>query len=170
VPESVNKRSQRVGELLQHELASLITNELKDPRVGFVTVTEVRLTKDLKSAKVYLSIYGPDAERQGALQGLQNAAGFLKRQLGQRLELRFIPELVFCLDETLDKAMRLQQLMTAISHGETETPSAAATEHVPAETLRSDLAERQKLFAEEKKQRAQRDKARGRRKKDRGRP
>lgn len=122
------KRPQRVGELLQHELADLITNELKDPRVGFVTVTEVRVTNDLRLAKVFVSIYGTPEERAGSLEGLHKAAGYLKRELAGRIDLRYVPELVFTPDETLDHADRLDTLMQAIAHGETEPPPPAPRE------------------------------------------
>jgi ribosome-binding factor A len=146
VSESSHTRSQRVGELLQHELASLITNELKDPRVGFVTVTEVRVSPDLRNARVYVSIYGTPEERAGSLDGLRKAAGYLRHALGGRMQLRYLPELMFSADETLDRADRLQTLMKAIAHGDTATPDAQASAPVAARTDRSDLAERKKTF------------------------
>ncbi len=165
VPDSDKKRSARVGELIKHELAELITNELKDPRVGFVTVTEVRVPGDLRSAKVFVSIYGDDEGRQSSLAGLNAAAGFLKRELGRRLQLRHVPELTFVHDESLDRADRLQALMNAIAHGETETPDTELHQAVPVDTARTALAERQQHFSEER----QRNKKKTARRRTRGR-
>ncbi|MBN1961084.1 MAG: 30S ribosome-binding factor RbfA [Deltaproteobacteria bacterium] len=145
------KRTHQVGELIQHELANVITNELKDPRVGFVTVTEVRVTGDLRNARVYVSIYGSQEQRNSSLEGLRTAAGYLKHILAQRLELRFIPELSFECDESLDRAERLETVMQAIAKGETQTPAHETTEPLAAETYRSELAIKRQSFAAERK-------------------
>jgi ribosome-binding factor A len=158
------KRSQRVGELVQHELAGLISNELKDPRVGFVTVTEVRLSGDLRQAKVFVSVYGDENQRKASLEGLERAAGFLKREVGRRLGLRVTPELSFEHDDTLATASRLEAIMNAISHGETEPPNPAMTAPVPVDTHRSALANRERDFAARRAEKPRRPKnKRGRR-------
>ena len=145
--ESPNKRTQRVSALIRETLASIFVDGLRDPRVGFVTVTEVRATPDLKTAKIFVSVYGTDAERQASVEGLNDAAGFLRRELSHRLELRFTPELLFVLDTTLDQATRLETLMSAIAKGEIETPPLMPTELAPVQTERSVLAESAKQFA-----------------------
>jgi ribosome-binding factor A len=149
VPDIDNKRPQRVAELLGHELASLISNELTDPRIGFVTVTEVRLSNDLRNARVYVSIYGDEEHRQASLEGLSKAAGYLRHLLGPKLQLRCTPELMFCHDESLDRADRLETLLRAVARGETSTPLASPAAPVAVQTDRSALADRRREFDEE---------------------
>lgn len=144
--ESDHKRSSRVGPLIQQELSRLLFNGLKDPRVGFVTVTEVRVTDDFGQAKVYVSIYGEPEKRQESLQGLKAAAGYLKRELAAVLKLRHMPDLFFVLDESLDKAQRLHQVMNAISRGESELPPAVETSFVPVKTPRAEMTESAKVL------------------------
>jgi ribosome-binding factor A len=120
-----------VGHLLQQELARLLVEGIKDPRVGFVTVTEVRVTDDLKHAQAYVSILGDDSQRQSTLAGLKAAAGFVKRELGQRCKLRYIPSLSFEHDDTLDNAQRLEVIFAAVKRGETEIPPPEALEPLP---------------------------------------
>ena len=155
VSESERKRAQRVGVLIQHELANVITNEMKDPRVGFVTVTEVRVTGDLRGAKVFVSVLGPPEQRTASLDGLRAAAGYFKHVLASRLDLRWVPDLEFAADETLDKAERLETLMQAIARGETDTPPAEALPPMAARTDRSDLADRRKSFDEQRRRQGQ---------------
>lgn len=151
VSESERKRSQRVGVLIQHELANVITNEMKDPRVGFVTVTEVRVTGDLRAAKVFVSVLGPPEQRAASIDGLRAAAGYFKHVLASRLDLRWVPDLEFSADETLDKAERLETIMQAIARGDIDTPPAEALPPMAARTDRSDLAEKRKSFEDERK-------------------
>lgn len=135
------KRGQRLGQLIQQEIAKLLVNEVKDPRVGFATVTEVRTAPDLTLAKVFVSILGGDAERESTLMGLSQAKGFLRRELAHRLKLRQMPELQFELDTTLDQADRLETVFRAINDGKTDAePPGATGEPVRAETHRTALA------------------------------
>ena len=122
---------------MQEELGRLLVENVKDPRVGFVTVPEGRLADDLRNARVFVSVYGTDEDRATSLKGLQKAASFLRRELAGRLKLRHTPELIFEIDTTLDKAQRLQQVMGAIARGETESPDASALEVVPVSISRS---------------------------------
>ncbi len=107
----VRFRRQRLGDQLQVELALLIQREVRDPRVGFVTVTEVRMSPDLKYARVYVSIMGEHEHKEESLAALDRARGFLKAQIGKRLRLRYVPELRFTVDETLDHAERIESLL-----------------------------------------------------------
>lgn len=113
-----NKRSQRVAQLIAQELSLLLIHGLKDPRVGFVTITQVRLTDDLKSAHVFVSILGEEADRKSCLAGLTAATGFLRRELGQRLKLRYMPQMQFIHDDSLDKVQRLDMLFAATHNDE----------------------------------------------------
>ena len=140
MPQAGFKRTERVSQLIQKELGNLLVKDLMDPRVGFVTVTEVRVTDDLRSARVYVSVYGTDEERQASLDGLSDAAGYLKSQLGRRIHLRYTPNLTFALDTTLDEAERLDALINAASDGATDSPGEQPRTVVPVQTSRSELA------------------------------
>ena len=142
---SSSNRPQKVGQLIQKELGNLLIEGLKDPRIGFATITEVRVTGDLRQAKVFVSVYGTDKERQDSLEGLTAAAGFLKRQLGRALRLRFLPDLIFSLDTSLDQAHRLDEIIHAIESGDKEIPDTEVHKTVPVATdrkARVDSAER----------------------------
>ncbi len=104
-------RAQKVGQVLQQELASIITFELQNPRIGFMTVTEVRVTDDLRTARVYISVLGDDSQRDESLVSLKASVSYLRRELGRRVKLRYVPDLIFCLDDTLDRAERLDRLL-----------------------------------------------------------
>ncbi|MGD8378156.1 MAG: 30S ribosome-binding factor RbfA [Gammaproteobacteria bacterium] len=100
-------RSRRVGEQIQRELSELIRREIKDPRVGMVTVMEVRVTRDLGHAKVFVSFMQPDIDVAGSVAALNHAAGFLRRELGREMKIRTVPELHFVHDESLERGARL---------------------------------------------------------------
>lgn len=104
-------RRRRVGEQLQEELAKLIAHEVKDPRIGFVTVTEVRMSKDLRHARVYVSVMGDEEETEQSMKTLRRIEGFLRGQIGKRIRLRHVPELDFVIDETLARAERIEELL-----------------------------------------------------------
>lgn len=116
---------------MQEELGRLFVEGLKDPRIGFVTVTEVRLGDDLRSAHVYVSIFGTDEVRAATLAGLKAAAGYLRREIGHRLKLRFAPELTFMHDDSLDRAQRLEVLFNAAARGEHDVPAPVGPEALP---------------------------------------
>jgi ribosome-binding factor A len=148
----MSKRAERVGQLIQQELADLLTNKLMDPRVGFVTVTEVRVADDLKNARVFVSIYGDDDARQRTLDGLHEAGGFLRHELGRRVKLRYTPELSFALDNTLDQAMRLERLLQAAKEPGQDADAAgdgAQAEVVPVVTARSAQAAQAAVLQEQ---------------------
>lgn len=112
-------RIARVARQVQQELSQIIEEQLKDPRVGMVTLTSVQMTPDLRIARVYFSRLGDTAEREAAKSALEHAAGFLRRELGQRLRMRFLPELRFYIDDSLERYDRISELL--------ETPQPAAT-------------------------------------------
>lgn len=135
------KRGQRLGQLIQQEIAKLLVNEVKDPRVGFATVTEVRTAPDLTLARVFVSILGDDSQRQSTLTGLGKARGFLRRELAHRLKLRQMPELQFELDTTLDDVDRLESVFRSINEGNNDPGAIEAPNAlVNAETHRTALA------------------------------
>ena len=115
----VQFRRERLGDQLRVELADLIQREIRDPRVGFVTVTEVRMSPDLRHARAYVSILGDAEQTAESFDALQRAGGFLRSQIGRRLKLRHVPDLRFVLDETLDTSARIDSLLEE-TRGESE--------------------------------------------------
>ena len=111
------RRTERLAEEIREEVAQIIGGEMKDPRLGFVTVTRVALTSDLRLARVLVSIMGADKERAKSLGILRRAAGFVRRELGQRLGIRHTPEVMFVLDEGLDNSERVAQLLDEVASG-----------------------------------------------------
>jgi ribosome-binding factor A len=111
-------RMSRIGEEMKKELSILIQREIKDPRIGFVTVTGVEVTSDLQLAKVYVSIFGSEEERESTLAGLQKAKGFLRTEIGRRIKLRHVPELVFKMDTSIDYGNKIDSLLRQISSAE----------------------------------------------------
>jgi ribosome-binding factor A len=110
----MTRRTERLGEEIREEVAQLIAGELKDPRIGFVTVTRVAVTPDLRTARIFVGVLGTEKQRQTTLAGLKQASGFLRRTLGQSLRLRHTPELVFQYDEGLDASDRVARLLDEI--------------------------------------------------------
>ncbi len=106
-----HSRTLRIAEQIQRELAELIRLELKDPRVGMVTLTDVEVTADYAHAKVFFTTLGTDDQIAAATAGLNHAAGFLRHELGQRIKLRGIPQLHFIYDESVERGVRLSRLI-----------------------------------------------------------
>lgn len=104
-------RSSRVAEQVQRELAELIRLELKDPRVGLVTITGVELTPDYAHAKVFYTTLADPSARQGIDAGLRRASGYLRRELGRRIRIHTLPELHFVFDESVERGDRLSRLI-----------------------------------------------------------
>src|SRR3954454_6208307 len=104
-------RIRRVNEAMREVLSGAITTELKDPRVGFVTVTAVETSPDLRHARVFVSVLGNPGERRRTLLALDRAHGFLQRRLGTELRLKHTPHLVFVYDDTPERGMRISELL-----------------------------------------------------------
>ena len=104
-------RMRRVDEAMREVLSGAITSELKDPRVGFVTVTSVDTASDLRHARVYVSVLGTDSVRRRSLDGMRSAHGYLQRRVADELHLKHTPTLDFVYDDTLDRAQRIDELL-----------------------------------------------------------
>ena len=104
-------RMRRVDEAMRQVLGDALAQELKDPRIGFVTVTDVKTSPDLRHARVYVSVLGTDAEQEATLDGLRSAHGFLQGRVASELRLKRTPELQFDLDHTAERAARLERLI-----------------------------------------------------------
>jgi ribosome-binding factor A len=105
------KRADRVNALLQRELGMLISEELRDPRIAFTTVTAVQITDDLRSARVHVSVLGDEEAAAKTMQGLEDAKRFLRHELGSRTDLRIVPELTFVPDRSAEQAVRIATLL-----------------------------------------------------------
>jgi ribosome-binding factor A len=104
-------RMRRVDEAMREVLSDALVKDLKDPRVGFVTVTAVETSPDLRHARVYVSVLGADAEREASLAGLRSAHGFLQRHVAQELRLKHTPQLAFIEDDTARRADRVERIL-----------------------------------------------------------
>ncbi|MCP4400547.1 MAG: 30S ribosome-binding factor RbfA [bacterium] len=108
------KRADRVKHLIQQELSRILQMEIKDPRVQFVTVTKVSLSVDLRNAKIFVSSLDASHNREELLAGLKRASGYVRGELGRRLKLKYIPQIEFVSDDSLDKQDRLFNLLDQI--------------------------------------------------------
>ena len=111
-------RQEKLGELIVVELSDLLRTRLKDPRVGFASITHVEVSGDLRHAKVFVSVMGNPEEQEGTMIGLKHAAGFLRHELAGRLVLRFMPELVFKLDMSIEQGSHVLELIRQIEQEE----------------------------------------------------
>lgn len=120
-----NRRMRRLDELLRQEIARLISEEVRDPRVGFTTVMDARVSPDLRHARVYVSVLGDAAEKEAAVEALRRARGFLRGRLGSIVQMRYLPELEFELDRSLERASRIEEILERVrppSNAEDEPP------------------------------------------------
>lgn len=111
------KRSDRVGHNLQKEISEIIMNRVKDPRLGFLTITGVEVARDIKSAKVFVSVLKED-ERDDTMQALEAAASFIRHELKKRLRMKVIPELSFFYDTSPEYADRMSRLLRDVGEGQ----------------------------------------------------
>jgi ribosome-binding factor A len=117
------KRSERVADLIKAELSDILLKEVRDPRIGSVTITAVELTEDLRSAKIFFVKMGGDAQSHELQDSLQKASGFIKRELGKRLQLRYIPALTFIYDPSFEYGDRIEKLLAQVKKKEDGTDS-----------------------------------------------
>jgi ribosome-binding factor A len=106
-----SQRAQRVGEQIQRELGELLRDDVKDPRVGRVTITAVEVSSDLSHAKIFVTHLAGREHADEAVQALQHTAGFLRRELSRRMQLYSVPQLHFAYDDSIESGMRLSQLI-----------------------------------------------------------
>jgi ribosome-binding factor A len=123
----MGRRVERLTEEIREQVARMIASDLKDPRLGFITVTRVELTHDLGLARVHVGVLGSEAERKKSLAALQQASGFVRRELGKRLRIRHTPEVEFRYDKGLDATDRVAQLLEA-ERRRAEQPAGVAGE------------------------------------------
>jgi len=110
----VRIRAKQVGEQMKKELSDIIGRKLKDPRVGFVTVTDVEVTGDLQQAKVYITVLGDEKEKEETLMALTKAKGFIRSEIGRRIRLRRTPDILFEFDPSIDYGYRIDALIEKV--------------------------------------------------------
>lgn len=118
---SSRQRVQRIGEEIKKEAAEII-RQMKDPRIGFATITDVEVSNDLRHVKIYVSVYGDEDAKEQTLAGLQAAKGFVRTELGRTIRLRHTPDVTFRLDGSIEQGARINQIISEITSG---TPAAA---------------------------------------------
>lgn len=112
------KRAQRVGGLILEEISMILQREIKDPRIGFITITNVIVSDDLRHARVFVSVMGDEKEKKTSLEGLYSASGFIRKELANRMQLRHMPELDFKLDESMDKSAKILTILSELKKQE----------------------------------------------------
>ncbi len=115
-------RVQRMQEEMKKEVSQILRTELKDPRIGFITITDVEISSDLRNVKIFVSVYGSDEEKAKTMDGLESASGFIRSEIGKRIQLRYTPELSFKFDESIARGARIMKLLNEVKgEGEKET-------------------------------------------------
>lgn len=121
-------RAERLAQELKEILSVLIAQELRDPRIGFATITAVKLSPDRHYARLYVSIFGSPEEQRQTLRGLNDAAGYLRRQLGSRIRLRHLPELTFIFDPSVEHGARVEQILEEVKQEAADLPDLPSEE------------------------------------------
>src|SRR5919202_1773957 len=124
-PRTLMRRPEQLAEVIREEVTQIVGYELEDPRVQGVTVTDVRVSENLRDASVYVTAEGTDAEKAEAMRALQKAAPYVRRQLGTVLNLRYTPELHFVRDTVEESAQRAEELLSNIEAGRPDRPSSS---------------------------------------------
>lgn len=108
-------RGNRINEEMRKEISSIIQNDIRDPRLtAMISVTKVDVTKDLRYAKVYISLFGNEDSKKGTLDALKSSSGFIRREIGHRINLRYTPEIIIELDNTIEHGMHIDSLLQQI--------------------------------------------------------
>ena len=111
-----SNRIERISEEVRREVSNIILNELKDPRVSkMISVTNASVTKDMRYAKIFVSIMADDEEKKSVFEGLKNSAGFIRKEIGNRINLRYTPEVIFEIDNSIEYGMKISSLLKQIS-------------------------------------------------------
>lgn len=110
------QRADRVGDLIREVIAELLRRDIRDPRLSAVTLTGVKVSKDLRHARVYFNLLGGQGDRGGALEGFKSAAGFIRSKVGKQLNLRFVPAVEFTYDDSEDEAERIDELLKRVKN------------------------------------------------------
>lgn len=111
----MSHRSEKVEQFIKEELSEILRREVNDPRIGFVSVTDVELSVDLRHARVFVSVLGDTDAKAATMAGLESALGYIRRELGQRLQMRYTPDITFRLDESIERGSRVMKLLGEVT-------------------------------------------------------
>lgn len=113
------KRVQQISEEVRKSLSDIVQNKVKDPRIPeLLSISHVDVTNDLSFAKVYVSVFGTETQKEDAIKGLNSAKGFIKKELGRQVKLRAMPELIFIEDESIEKGLEMTKLIEEVNNGD----------------------------------------------------
>ena len=107
-------RVRKIQEFIKQEVSSIILRDLKDPRLGFVTITDAKITGDLREATVYVSLFGSDEQKKGTMEALRGANGYIRSEVGKRLQIRYAPQIEFKEDTSLDYGIKIDKILKDI--------------------------------------------------------
>jgi ribosome-binding factor A len=124
----MSQRTNRLDSQIQQELMDLLQREMKDPRIGFATITRVETARDLGHARVWVSVYGSDADQERSLAALRDAAPWLRHRLGERLQIRQVPQLTIRRDDSIETGDRVLRILREIEEGGEDAPAGNGTE------------------------------------------
>ena len=113
-----NVRANRVAEQIKKEMTDILQREVKDPRVGFVTVTAVEVTGDLQESTVFITVYGDEQQEKSSLRALESAKGFIRSEIGKRIQLRKVPEIEFKFDRSIEQGNKIEKLLRDLNKEE----------------------------------------------------
>ncbi len=116
-------RPERVQEALRREVSMIIQKEIKDPRLGFITITKVEITKDLKNAFVYYSVLGEEKDANNTRHALKSSVGYIRKLIGDRIKMKFVPEITFRLDKSIEHSKRVYEILDNIKKEKSEDES-----------------------------------------------
>lgn len=133
-----DNRQERVGALIREEIGQLLQRGVKDPRIGFCSVMHVRMSPDLRYANVYVSVLGSEKEQRDTLVGLERSAGWIRREIGKRIRLRYTPQLRFFKDDTLEEVYSLEEVFKRIHEEDKEHASPDSDEEGGADAVVDD--------------------------------
>jgi ribosome-binding factor A len=116
------QRAERLAELLKKEISDILLKEVKDPRIGFVSLTDIEVSGDLRHANVYVSVYGNEEERQASMKGLEKATGYIRKLIGERIKVYHTPEIIFKYDNSLEHGAYISRLIDKVKEEEGNKP------------------------------------------------
>ncbi|NLJ86048.1 MAG: 30S ribosome-binding factor RbfA [Firmicutes bacterium] len=143
---ATQQRVEKIREAIKQEASDIIRN-MKDPRIGFVTVTDAEVSRDLRHVKIYVSVLGDEESKRSSLEGLERATGYIRTEIGQRVRLRYTPEIVFRWDGSLERGARIDQILQELKaeekgsdtdakdDGEDENPSSSSSSEGAGEDI-----------------------------------
>ncbi len=121
----MTRRTEKLKEFIKEQVSEIILQEVRDPRIGFVSVTDVEVSGDLRHAKIFVSVLGDEDAKTATISGLQSALKFIRGELGRRLQMRFTPEILFRLDTSIERGSRVVSLIRDVAQGATHDNDAA---------------------------------------------